>query len=92
MVQKKGAVTTSDGGRYIHKLCKHFTHRVPATWSEYEGTVNFDMGVCVMTAEAQTLTFVCEAENSSDLSEILDTVKGHFDRFAVKDQLVLNWL
>lgn len=91
-MQKKGHVTTPDGGRYIHKLCKHFTHRVPAIWSDNEGKVSFDMGVCYMATDKDELTFVCEAENSHDLSEILDTVKGHFDRFAAKDQLILRWL
>ncbi|GLQ32848.1 DUF2218 domain-containing protein [Litoribrevibacter albus] len=91
-MHKKGVVNTQAGERYIHRLCKHFTHRVPATWSANEGLVEFDMGTCRMTSNGQALSFVCMAENDHDLNEILDTVKGHFDRFAVKDQLVLNWL
>jgi hypothetical protein len=91
-MEKKGVVKTATGDRYIHKLCKHFTHRVPATWSGNEGLVEFDMGVCRMAATEAELSFICVAENDHDLNEILDTVKGHFDRFAVKDQLVLNWL
>lgn len=91
-MQQKGVVFTQNGSRYINKLCKHFTHRVPASWTEHEGVVEFDMGFCRMASNGQALSFVCEAENNHDLNEILDTVKGHFDRFAMKDQLVLNWL
>lgn len=90
-MEKKGKVETSDGSRYINKLCKHFTHRVPATWNDYEGHVQFDMGTCEMKAESNSLRFVCIAENERDLNDILETVKSHFDRFAVKDQLVVEW-
>lgn len=91
-MQQKGLVKTTEGRRYIHKLCKHFTHRVPATWEEYKGRVEFEMGICWMTADSDVLEFVCEANSQEDLDEILDTIKRHFDRFAVKDQLVVNWL
>jgi len=91
-VEREGVVTTALGSKYINKLCKHFTHRVTAEWGEDKGTVFFDMGVCVMTATEDLLSVVCTAETASELDEILDTMKRHFDRFAVKDQLVLNWL
>ena len=90
-MQVSGHVTTPLGRKYIHKLCKHFTHRVPAEWDELKGTVHFDMGKCFITATNETLTFVCESQTESELNEILDTVKSHFDRFAQKDQLTLNW-
>ena len=86
-----GTVTTPLGSKYIHKLCKHFTHRVPAEWNESKGTVHFEMGKCSITATNTTLTFVCEAQTDDDLYAILETVKSHFDRFALKDQLELNW-
>ncbi|UZE97061.1 DUF2218 domain-containing protein [Alkalimarinus alittae] len=86
-----GTVTTPLGSKYIHKLCKHFTHRVPAEWDELTGIVRFDMGTCTITATNETLTFGCEAQTEDDLNAILETVKSHFDRFALKDQLELNW-
>ena len=91
-MERKGVVTTALGSKYINKLCKHFTHRVTAEWSKDKGTVFFDMGICVMTAKDDLLSVVCTAETGSDLDEILDTMKRHFDCFAVKDQLVLDWL
>jgi len=91
-VERKGVVSTALGSKYINKLCKHLTHRVTAEWNDDKGTVFFDMGICVMTATDDLLSVVCTAETASELDEILDTMKRHFDRFAVKDQLVLDWL
>ena len=91
-MERKGVVTTAFGSKYINKLCKHLTHRVTAEWNDDKGTVFFDMGICVMTATDDLLSVVCTAETASELGEILDTMKRHFDRFAVKDQLVLDWL
>lgn len=86
-----GSVTTPFGSKYINKLCKHFTHRVTAEWNEWNGTVHFDIGKCFISATNESLTFLCEANTESELNAILETVKSHFDRFALKDQLVLNW-
>jgi hypothetical protein len=92
-VSRKAIVETSDGSRYINKLCKHFTHRVPAQWSEHQGLVNFAMGTCDMLDDGQSLSFVCKAENESDLNEIIETIQSHFDRFALKDQLIIKeWI
>lgn len=91
-MQVSGHVTTVLGSHYINKLCKHFTHRVPAEWDKLKGVVHFDMGKCFITATNEKLTFVCEANTEGELDLILETVKSHFDRFAYKDQLKLNWL
>lgn len=90
-MQVSGTVKTALGSIYINKLCKHFTHRVTAEWDQFKGTIHFDIGQCVITASQHTLTFICKAESKDELNTILEVVKSHFDRFAIKDQLELNW-
>ena len=81
----------ADARRYLHRLCKHFSHKVHADWSENQGYVEFAMGSCRMTAGAEALSFQCEAANQSDLQEIVDTIDRHFVRFAEKHKLSLSW-
>ncbi len=89
---KEAKIQTPKASIYLQKMCKHFTHRVPAHWNQTKSKVFFDMGWCFMTASDQELFVRCEANNTHDLDEILETLKSHFDRFALKEQLVLNWL
>lgn len=88
---REAIVNTSKASVYLQKMCRHFTHRVPAHWNAQQGKVFFDMGWCFMTATEQALKVRCEARSEAELDDILETLKRHFDRFALKDQLVLNW-
>jgi hypothetical protein len=89
---REAMITTAKASLYLQKICKHFTHRVPAHWNTQQGKVFFDMGWCFMTAREHTLEIRCEANSESELEDILETIKRHFDRFAIKDQLILHWL
>ncbi|WP_250658037.1 DUF2218 domain-containing protein [Alkalimarinus coralli] len=89
---REAIINTPKASMYLQKMCRHFTHRVPAHWNAQRGKVFFDMGWCFMTATEQELKVRCEAHSEAELEEILETLKRHFDRFALKDQLVLSWL
>lgn len=89
---KEAVIATPKASVYLQKMCKHFTHRVPAHWNTDKGKVFFDRGWCFMSATEKALTVRCEANSDSELEDILETLKRHFDRFALKDQLVLTWL
>ncbi|OUS31596.1 hypothetical protein A9Q99_03230 [Gammaproteobacteria bacterium 45_16_T64] len=88
---KVAVVLTGRSAHYLSRLCKHFSHKVPANWDDTQGKVLFAMGSCLMSATDTELHVRCIASNIDDLGEILDTMKGHFDRFASKDQLILQW-
>ena len=88
---KLAVIATVDAGRFIRRLCKHFTHRVPASWDDKKGLIEFAMGRCILQATDDSLSLRCEAANDDDLLEIMQTMKSHFERFAEKDQLCLRW-
>lgn len=91
MIQAQATIQTDNPGRYILRLCKHFAHRVPSHWEEQKGHVEFAMGTCHLSDRKGALHVLCQAGNKSDLEEIQETVKSHFDRFAHHDQLILHW-
>lgn len=91
MVEKKATINTDEASRFLRMLCKHFAHKVEADWNDDSGWVAFAMGRSDMQATADKLHVTCQAENQSDLDEVADTIKSHFDRFAQRQELVLNW-
>lgn len=84
-------INTDNAKRYLHRLCKHFSHKVPAKWSECSGTVSFAMGQCAMTASEHILSIVCEASNAEELDEIVDTIERHYLRFRGDMDTKLIW-
>lgn len=91
MVEKVAIIDTDEAPRFVRMLCKHFAHKVEADWSDDSGWVAFAMGRCELLATSRHLRVCCRAENNADLDEVADTIKSHFDRFAQKQQLVMNW-
>ena len=75
----------------LHRLCKHFNHKVPASWDEQKGHIQFDMGECYLTATKSSLSMRCLANDKDALSEIVETMQGHYERFCREDIVALNW-
>ena len=38
-------VRTDTPARYISRLCKHFAHRIPVSFDEHQGRIEFDFGI-----------------------------------------------
>jgi hypothetical protein len=91
MLEKHAVIATDEAARFVRMLCKHFAHKVKADWDEQRGWVEFAMGRCEMRAKASDFQVRCQAANQSDLEEVADTIKSHFDRFAQRQGLILNW-
>jgi hypothetical protein len=91
MLKKTATIKTVQARRYLQMLCKHFKHKVSAGWDEEQGWVEFAMGRCELNCTNDLLQVHCQANNADDLQEITETVKSHFDRFAQKQQLTLQW-
>lgn len=88
---RKGRVKTSDGSKYLQRLCKHFSHRVSADWDENRGKVTFAEGTCSLQADASGLQMTCSANSQQELVEIVDTLDRHFIRFAKAEAPTLIW-
>ena len=50
---------TPNASRYLQQLCKHFAHKVPATFDAHHGEVELPPGRCVLDADETGLTIVC---------------------------------
>lgn len=86
-----GSVSTGSASKYLQQLCKHFAHKVPATWSPEEGTVEFPFGQCHMLATETDLRFACKAEPGEQSERLKHVVESHLERFAWRETLALHW-
>ncbi len=82
---------TADASKYLMQLCKHFAHKVPASWDETSAHVSFGPGSCAMTASETELSFVCRADTPDDLQRLIHVVEAHLIRFAWRDSVELDW-
>lgn len=82
MLTKIADVTTVHAGRYLVRLCKHFSQKVPAEWQDNQGQITFSMGVCRLQASNQSLRLRCESDSQDNLERLGEVVASHLVRFA----------
>lgn len=91
MVRSETAIGTEHASRYLQQLCKHFAHKIPATFDEHAGHVSFKVGECQLKAEDATLHILLEAPGAEDMEQLKDVVIRHLVRFAFREELTANW-
>ncbi|MDH4982145.1 DUF2218 domain-containing protein [Hyphomicrobium sp. D-2] len=87
MFVAKAEVKTPKASVYLVQLCKHFAHKVHATYDDSHGTVRFKPGVCIMRADRDVLSLHCEADSEHALATVKATVGDHLVRFAWREEL-----
>ena len=81
--------------RYLGQLCKHFEHKIPATYDDgfHTGRIEFSSGTCELSADETSgeLVMTARAANETDLARVEDVVARHLVRFAFRETLEITW-
>ena len=84
-------VPTNDASRLINRLCKHFSHKIDASWSAGEGRLVFSIGECQLAALPGELSLTCESPTGQELEELGQVVASHLERFAGGEVDTVRW-
>ena len=84
-------VATPKASRYLQQLCKHFGHKIPATFDEQAGRVEFSIGECRLEAGTEVLILKLAAPDAERLAQLQEVVASHLLRFAFRDGLQIGW-
>lgn len=80
-----GTFATEHGAKYIAQLCKHFAHKVTATYEGNKGHADLPSGPAEMTAHADHLEVVMQliSPDKADLARHI--IDSHMIRFAHRE-------
>jgi len=87
----KADVPTAEASKYLQQLCKHFSHKLPASFDEHAGTLDFPSGRATLNAENGLLKMKVEAKDEDALKSLEDVVARHLERFAFREKLEIVW-
>lgn len=90
-LQSRAFVATATPGRYIGRLCKHFAHKIPVSFDEHQGRIEFAFGLALLQAQETGLTLSVQAATDDDRQKLEQVVASHFERFAWQEALSLDW-
>ena len=84
-------VATATPARYISRLCTQFTHKLPVSFDEHHGRIEFAFGLSHLHADQTGLHITALSNNPQDLDKLKHLIAAHFERFAWQAELSLNW-
>ncbi len=84
-------IDTQEASAYIRKLCRHFSVKVAATYTESEGNVDFPFGKCVMQASPGQLIITIQVEDDTAADKAEHVIVSHLSKFAWREQLNIQW-
>lgn len=91
-MKSSATVPTAHAARYMVQLCKHFGHKIPASWDGQEGRITFEAGEAALRATPDTLLLVSSATDPAGLSQVERVVASHLERFAFREpDLAVEW-
>lgn len=84
-------IETTNGNLYLRKLCKHFAHKVPATFNESQGLIEFPFGSCRIEADNTQVNISIKVEESNQAEFAEKTINDHLLRMAHKEPIAIEW-
>jgi len=84
-------VATPTPARYISRLCRQFTHKLPVSFDEHHGRIEFAFGLSHLHADKTGLHITALSNNLQDLDKLKHLIAAHFERFAWQAELNLDW-
>lgn len=86
-------VATGRAAHYIKTLCRHFSHKVIAQYTETHGSVQFPFGNCEMEAQPDKLVLRVNAADAEQFARVKAVVGGHLEEFAYRGETIqVQWV
>lgn len=84
-------VMTLKASRYLKALCNHFDRKANAHYDDTSGQIQFPFGECTLEVIDDALLIQVVAESETMFTRVKHVVADHLVRFAVKEELTVNW-
>ncbi|HUA06475.1 MAG TPA: DUF2218 domain-containing protein [Solirubrobacteraceae bacterium] len=89
--KSRAEVATDKPVPYMRQLCKHFGHKVDASFGDDTGYIQFDFGRCDLLANNGTLTLDVTAADAESHERMERVIGSHLERFGRRDELSVAW-
>lgn len=86
-------IATPKARGYMIQLCKHFGHKVEASYTDTTGRIAFGERICELdSSQTDLLAITLHAGTEAELHAVEDIVACHLVRFAFKEDLAIQWV
>jgi uncharacterized protein len=86
-IRSTADVSTDKPVPYMRQLCKHFGHKVDASFGEDSGYIQFEYGRCELQAAESKLRLEVSAADAESHERMERVIGSHLERFGRRDGL-----
>ena len=86
MTRTTGTCETPNASRYLQQLCKHFGHKVEASFDETSGRIAFPATTATLAATPARLTVVLDVQDPGEVARMREVIASHLRRFAFREE------
>ena len=90
-ITSRAEVTTEKPVAYMRQLCKHFGHKVDASFGDDTGYIQFEYGRCSLHASDGVLALEVTAGDEESHERMERVIASHLERFGRRDELSVAW-
>ena len=90
-ITSRAEVTTDKPVAYMRQLCKHFGHKVDASFGDDSGYIQFEFGRCELHTSDHTLNLEVTAGDAESHERMERVIGSHLERFGRRDELSVTW-
>jgi uncharacterized protein len=90
-VRSGAEVATDKPVAYMRQLCKHFGHKVDASFGDDSGYIQFEFGRCELRTSDGTLSLEVSAADAESHERMERVIGSHLERFGRRDELSVAW-
>jgi hypothetical protein len=85
-------IATPKSAVYLTRLCRHFSHKVPAEFDSARALVCFPFDPCEMQAAPDQLVILVQADDAAAFERVKEVVGGHLEQFGRREGIRVQWL
>lgn len=90
-IKSRAEVATDKPVAYMRQLCKHFGHKVDASFDDDSGYIQFEFGRCELHTSDATLSLEVSASDAESHERMERVIASHLERFGRRDELSVTW-
>jgi uncharacterized protein len=90
-IRSHAEVATDKPVAYMRQLCKHFGHKVDASFGDDSGYIQFEFGRCELHTADGALNLEVSATDAESHERMERVIGSHLERFGRRDELAVSW-
>lgn len=91
LLRASADVATDRPDWWLKQLASHLSRKATVTELDDVTVLAIGTGSCTLRAGDAVLSFAAEAPDEESLAVVQQVVGGHFERFAAKEGLTVDW-